>query len=113
MKEVTKYFLNKNILFEDLRQVSLKDLNTRKSLEIYSGINLDKYYYAIFVLKTKSRFVLKSAQDLDILYARLCALEGHNFKKRYLLIASADCQICSKAKAFLKDLKWSIINDFV
>ncbi len=110
MKEVTKYFLNKNILFEDLRQVSLKDLNTKKAIEIYSGVSLDKYYYAIFVLKAKSRFVLKSAKDLDVLYARLCILEGHNFKKRYLLISSP---ICQKAKTFLKDLKWSIINDFV
>lgn len=110
MKDLTKYFLDKEILFKDLKEVFPKELGSRKKIEIYSATSTSKDYYAIFVVDSKSRFIRKNANDLLDLYNNLVDYEKHNFKKKVLLISSP---LCSKAKKFLEDEKWSVKVDFM
>lgn len=105
MKDVTAYFVNKNIIFKELNTVEPKELSSRKKIEIYDGIGIDKNYYAIFVLNAKSRFLRKNANDLIQLLNRLIDLKEHNYKKKILLISSP---LCSHAKQLLKDNGWSV-----
>ena len=110
MKELTTYFTNKNILFKDFRQISPKELNSRKKIDIYCATTIDSKFYAIFVLDSKSRFIRKNADDLMELCEKLAVYLDHNFKKKELLISSP---LCSKAKEYLKQNDWSVRVDFM
>ncbi len=110
MKDLTKYFVNKNIIFKELTEVFPKDLKSRKKIKIYDGIAIDKNYYAIFILDAKSRFLRKNANDLMDLCNKLIDVKKHNYKKKELLISSP---LCSHAKKLLKDNGWGVRIDFM
>ncbi len=110
MKDLTNYFVNKNIIFKELNEVFPKDLKSRKKIKIYDGIGIDKNYYAIFILDAKSRFLRKNANDLMDLCNKLIKLKEHNYKKKELLISSP---LCSHAKKLLKDNGWGVRIDFM
>lgn len=110
MKDITKYFLDKDILFKDINEVLPKELNSRKKIKIYSATSINRDFYAIFIIDSKSRFIRKNAEYLIQLYSKLIDLKEHNFKKKELLISSP---LCSKAKKILEDQKWSIRVDFM
>ncbi len=109
MKDLTGYFSSKNIIFEKINEILPKELNSRKKIQIFTATRIDKSYYAIFIISSKSRFLRKNAQELLELFDKLVDFKGHNFKKKELLISSA---ICSKAKEFLKDNNWKVRVDF-
>ncbi len=109
MKELTSYYTNKNILFKDIQKVEPKELGSRKKIEIYSATCVDSKYYAIFKIDAKSRFLKKNAEDLMLLEDKLASYLGHNFKKKEVIINSP---LCSKAKQYLKDNKWSVRVDY-
>jgi len=110
LKDLTNYFVNKNIIFKELNEVFPKDLKSRKKIKIYDGIGIDKNYYAIFILDAKSRFLRKNANDLMDLCNKLINLKEHNYKKKELLISSP---LCSHAKKLLKDNGWGVRIDFM
>lgn len=110
MKDLTKYFLDKEVLFKEIEEVSPKELGSRKKIEIFTGTTVSKEYYAIFILDAKSRFIRKNANDLIELCNKLIEFKDHNFKKKELLISSP---LCSKAKKFLQENKWSVRVDFM
>ena len=110
MKNLTKYFLDKDILFKEIKEVIPKQLGSRKKIGIYVATSVSKEYYAIFILDGKSRFIRKNAEDLILLCEKLASFEDHNFKKKELLISSP---LCSKAKKFLQENKWSLRVDFM
>ncbi|PLY04349.1 MAG: hypothetical protein C0625_16875 [Arcobacter sp.] len=110
MKNLTKYYLDKEILFKEINEVLPKELGSRKKIGIYVGTSVSKDYYAIFIVDAKSRFIRKNANDLIELCEKLANFQEHNFKKKELIISSA---ICSKAKKFLKENKWSVRVDFM
>lgn len=110
MKNLTHYFNQKNILFKTIEKIEPKALGSRKKIDIYAATGIDKNYYAIFIVNAKSRFLRKNAQELLELLSALADLKEHNFKKPTLLISSP---LCSKAKAFLEENKWSVHSDFM
>jgi len=110
LKELTTYFVNKNVLFKQLNEIQPKVLGSRKKIRIYDGIGIDKNYYAIFILDAKSRFLRKNANDLMNIYNKLVDFKKHNYKKKILLISSP---LCSHAKALLKENGWSVKIDFM
>jgi regulator of sigma D len=110
LKDLTKYFLQKDILFKEINPVLPKDLGSRKKIDIFVATSLSKEYYAIFVIDAKSRFIKKNAFDLDELCTKLTDFIEHNFKKKELLISSP---ICSKAKKYLEEQSWSVRVDFM
>ena len=110
MKDLTKYYLDKEILFKEIKEISPKDLESRKKIAIYSATSVLKDYYAIFIIDAKSRFIRKNAEDLIALCEKLALHEEHNFKKKELLISSP---LCSKAKKFLQENKWRVRIDFM
>ena len=110
MKDVTSYFVNKNIIFKELNVIEPKELGSRKKIQIYDGIGIDKNYYALFVLNAKSRFLRKNANELIQLLNQLIDLKKHNYKKKILLISSP---LCSHAKKLLVENGWSVHIDFM
>lgn len=110
MKDLTTYFVSKNIIFKKLTEIEPKELGSRKKIRIFDGIGIDKNYYAIFILNQKSRFLRKNAHDLMDMSNKLIDLKEHNYKKKLLLISSP---LCSHAKDLLKQNGWSVRIDFM
>lgn len=110
MKELTKYYRDKDILFKEIENISPKQLGSRKKIEIFTATSIKKEFYAIYIVESKSRFIRKNAQDLLELHSKLIDFVEHNFKKKELLISSP---LCSKAKKFLEDENWSVKVDFM
>ena len=110
MKDLTKYYLDKDILFKDIKEITPKEIGSRKKIEIFVATSIYKEFYAIFIVDAKSRFIRKNANDLIELCEKLAQFEEHNFKKKELIISSP---LCSKAKKFLQENKWSVRIDFM
>lgn len=110
MKNLTNYFSRRNLLFKSLKEISPKELGSRKKIKIFSGIDLKDNYYVIFVLNGKTKFLKKDADNIIFLLNKLITQEQHNYKKKVLLISNP---ICLKAKNFLKQNLWRVDNDFM
>ncbi len=107
MKEIVDLLSKHGYIFKSLNKIDKKELKTRKNIDIFVGVDLKSYYVAIFVLKQKSRFVQKSADEIEILYQRLQIVKDHNFKKKLFVF---DLIMCSKAKEKLKSKNWKLID---
>lgn len=105
MKRITEHFAKKNIIFKEFKEVSPKEINSRKNIKIYVGSGIDMKFYAIFILEQKSRFLRKNADELMNLCEDLARFVGHNFKVKELFFNGA---MCSKAKEYLKDNFWGV-----
>ena len=110
MKELTQYYTSKNTIFKEINSLEPKVIGSRKKILIYTATSIKSEYYAIFIINSKSRFLRKNADELMTLCEKLNSYVGHNFKKKELLISSP---LCSKAKAYLEDNKWSVRVDFM
>lgn len=110
MKDLTKYFLDKDILFKEIKEISAKELGSRKKIGIYTATATSKEYYCIFIINSKSRFIRKNVEELETLLSKLIDYCGNNFKKKELLISSP---LCSKAKSLLEENKWGVRVDFM
>ena len=110
MKKLTAYYLNKDILFKDIKSINPKEIKSRKKLDIFISTSIAKEYYSIFIINAKSRFLKKNADDLMMLCEKLKIYADHNFRHKELLISSP---LCSKAKKYLQDNKWKIRIDFM
>lgn len=109
MKNLTEYYGKKDILFKEIKEILPKDLSSRKKIVIYIATSIKSYYYAIFIVDSKSRFIKKHAQELCDLCDKLILYSGHNFKQKEVLIKSP---LCSKAKEFLKTEGFKVRIDF-
>lgn len=110
MKELTNYFTKKDIIFKQINEIMPKELGSRKKIGIYHATSVKKEFYAIFIVDAKSRFLRKNADDLMNLCEILSSNLDHSFKKKVLLVSSP---LCSKAKAYLIENKWSVYIDFM
>lgn len=110
MKNITNFFTNKQIIFSSFEYVEPKELKSRKKINIFHALDINNKYYAIFKIDSKSRFLTKNAEELHLLLDKLITYKDHNFKFKILIISSP---ICSKAKEFLKKLKWTIYEELV
>ncbi len=108
MKNIVEFLSKKNHIFKRLHNIDPKLLNSRKKIEIFEGVDIKSNYTAIFKVDQKSRFVTKNAYEIEILLEKLIKLKQHNYKKKILLISSP---LCSKARDYLKELKWKIYED--
>ena len=110
MKSLTQYFNDKELLFKDFTPLDPKTFGSRKKIQIYDAVGIDKAYYAIFVIDSKSRFLRKNADELEVLVQKMVDLNEHNYKYKIALIQSP---LCSKAKVQLEQNGWSVWIDFM
>jgi hypothetical protein len=82
------------------KKIEKLNLNTRKKISAYLGVNLKDEYCVIFMVEKKSRFLTKDYEDI------LKFLPDINFryKKKILILNSP---ICSKLKEKMKE--WRIL----
>ena len=105
MKETVEYLQQKGIIFKSLKEVSPKELGSRKKIAIYLGVDLKGFYADVMVLQKKSRVLRKEVQELMALHEKLEAYAGAAIKKRYIIIRAP---LCSKAKVLLEEQGWRV-----
>ena len=105
MKDIVEYLQLKNLIFKSLKEVTPKELGSRKKIELYVGVDLKGYYACVMHLEKKSRVLRKEAEELMLLHERLEKYIDSSIKKKYIIIKAP---LCSKAKALLEENGWKV-----
>ena len=105
MKQLVDFLQKKQIIFKSLKEVSPKELDSRKKLELYVGVDLKGYYALVMQLEKKSRVLRKEVGELMALHEKLETYIDSNIKKKYIIIKAP---LCSKAKALLEENGWRV-----
>jgi hypothetical protein len=105
MKNIVDYLQKKQIIFKSLKEVSPKELGSRKKIDIYLGVDLKGYYADVMQVEKKSRVLRKEAGELMALHERLEKYIDSSIKKKYIIVRAP---LCSKAKALLEENKWKV-----
>ena len=107
MKEIVDILSDKKIFLKSFEEMNLSSLNSRKKIKIYLGVTQKLYYTVVFVVNQKSRILLKASMEMQKLAKKLVLLRNHNFKHKILIISSP---LCSKAKSFLEQDGWKVVE---
>jgi len=105
MKKTVEYLQEKHIIFKSFKIITLKELGSRKKIELYLGVDLKDYYAVVMVVEKKSRVLRKEAQELMLLHEKLEKYIDSTIKKKYIIIKAP---LCSKAKAMLEEHGWKV-----
>lgn len=108
MKEIVEYLQKKNIIFKSLKEISPKELGSRKKINLYLGVNLKGYYALVMVLEKKSRVLRKEAEDLMALHEKVEQYIDSKVTKKYIMIKAP---LCSKAKALMEEKGWKVWHE--
>jgi hypothetical protein len=57
MKEIVEYLQKKNLIFKSLKEISPKELGSRKKIKLYLGVDLKGYYALVMSIEKKSRIL--------------------------------------------------------
>ncbi len=108
MKETVEYLQKKNLIFKSLKEISPKELGSRKKIELYLGVDLKGYYALVMKIEKKSRILRKEAGELMVLHEKLEKYIDSKITKKYMIIKAP---LCSKAKAMLEENGWKVWHD--
>ena len=105
MKQIIDYLQQKNIIFKSFKEVTPKELGSRKKIELYVGVDLKGYYAVVIDMEKKSRVLRKEAGELMALHEKLEKYIDSKIKKKYIII---EAPLCSKAKVLLEENGWRV-----
>jgi len=108
MKELVEYLNHKNIIFKSLKEITPKELGSRKKVSLYVGIDLKGYYALVMQVEKKSRILQKEAAEFLALHEKLEAYMDSKVTKKYTIIKAP---LCSKAKALLEEHGWKVWHE--
>jgi len=110
MKKTVEYLQKKHLIFKSLKEISPKELGSRKKLRLYLGVNLKSYYSVVIVVEKKSRVVQKEATELMLIHEKLEQYAQSKITKKYMIIKAP---LCSKAKVLLEENGWKVWQEDV
>jgi hypothetical protein len=105
MKEIIDVLQKKKLLFKSLKPIDVKLFGSRKKINIYLGVNLEKYYACIIHINKKSRIISKEALEIMEFHHKLESLNESKILKKYIYIQAP---LCSKAKNLFREEKWVV-----
>jgi hypothetical protein len=109
MKQIVDYLQKKNIIFKSLKEISPKELASRKKIELYLGVDMKGYYALVMNVEKKSRVLRKEAGELMLLHEKLEKYIDSKINKKYITI---NAPLCSKAKALLEEHGWKVYYEY-
>ena len=107
MKQIIDYLQQKNIIFKSFKEITPKELGSRKKIGLYVGVDLKGYYAVVMELEKKSRVLRKEVGDLLLLHEKLEKYIYSKIKKKYIIIKAP---LCSHAKKMLEEHGWKVMN---
>jgi len=108
MKELLNLLQENKIIFKSLKTINIKELGSRKKINLYLGVDLKSYYACIIHIHKKSKILSKEALEIMEFHKKLEIFNQSKINKKYIYIQSP---ICSKAKALFKEQKWKVWED--
>ncbi len=105
MKEIVHVLQENNLIFKSLKPISIKELGSRKKIDLYLGVDLKKYYVCIIHICKKSKIVSKEALEIMEFHKKLEIFNESKITKKYIYIQAP---LCLKAKALFKEQKWRV-----
>ena len=108
-QKIWELFEAKKILLKDIKALNTSEFSTKKTLDIFWGVDNKKFYNLIFLRKAKSRLLRKEALELEEISKKIEATFQINLRKKTIFYSS---EICSKALKELQDNNWRCY-DFV
>jgi len=108
MKKTVEYLQSKKLLFKTFKEISPKELGSRKKIKLYLGVDLKEYYALVMVIEKKSRILRKEANELMLLHEKVEKYIDSKIKKKYIIIKAP---LCSKAKALLEEHGWKVYQE--
>lgn len=105
MKELVEYLNDKNIIFKSLTEIMPKELQSRKKVLLYVGVDLKGYYALVMQVEKKSRVLRKEASDFVKLHAKVETYIDSKVTKKYMIIKAP---LCSHAKTMLEEHGWKV-----
>jgi hypothetical protein len=107
MKEIVEYLQKKNLIFKSLKEISPKELGSRKKIKLYLGVDLKGYYALVMSIEKKSRILRKEVGELMTLHEKLEKYIDSKVTKKFIIIKAP---LCSKAKAMLEENGWKVFT---
>ena len=108
MKNLVEYLNHKNIIFKSLKEITPKELGSRKKVSLYIGVDLKGYYALVMDLEKKSRVLRKEAEEFILLHEKVERYIDTKITKKYIVIKAP---LCSKAKAMLEEKGWKVWHE--
>jgi len=108
MKNLVEYLNRKNIIFKSLKEITPKELGSRKKVSLYIGVDLKGYYALVMDLEKKSRVLRKEAEELMLLHEKVELYIDTKVTKKYIVIKAP---LCSKAKLLLEERGWKVWHE--
>jgi len=105
MKEIVEFLQQKRIIFKSFKEITPKEIGSRKKIRLYVGVDLKGYYALVMVLEKRSRVLRKEAQELMALHEKLERYIDSKINKKYIIIKAP---LCSHAKAMLEENGWRV-----
>ena len=106
MKEVVEALSQNSIICKSLDKIELKTLGSRKKIDLYLGVTINKFYCIIIYINRKSSIVTKDIKDYIKLHQKLEEYNSSKILKKYIIIQSP---LSTKAKERLESSGWKII----
>ena len=106
MKNIVELLQKKQLIFKSVKEITPRDLGSRKKVTIFIGIDLQSYYNLIIKITKKSRILQKEVDDFILLHTKCEKYNDSAIKKKIIII---NAPLCSKAKAKFKDNGWRVI----
>ncbi|NOR56322.1 MAG: hypothetical protein GQ531_08945 [Sulfurovum sp.] len=108
MKEIVEYLQGKNLIFKSLKEITPKELGSRKKITLYLGVDMKGYYALVMSLEKKSRVLKKEALELMALHEKVERYMDTKIMKKYIIIKAP---LCSKAKSLMEEHKWKVWHE--
>jgi len=109
MKNIVEYLQSKNLIFKSFREVSPKELGSRKKIELYVGVDLKGFYALAMGVEKKSRVLRKEAEELMSFHEKVEKYIDSKINKKYIIIKAP---LCSKAKALFEENRWKVYHEY-
>lgn len=93
-------------LFKQFEEVPPKTLGLRHRLRIFSAVDPDGYFAAVYVVEQKSRVLTKDLEKFAMIHRKL---EHHTDRTIHIKILILDAPLCSKAAVAFKAAGWVIL----
>ncbi len=106
IKEIIERLQEEKLIFKSMTPISPKEFGSRKKIDIYLAVDLQKYYACILHVVKKSRILSKEAKELMEFHQKLEIYNESKITKKYIYIQAP---LCSKAKAIFKEAKWVVL----
>lgn len=102
-----EYLSSIDVFCKELNPIPIKELNSRKKIDIYIGIDLNNFYSLILYINRNSRILQKDVKDYITLHKKVEIYNSSKIYKKYIITKAP---LCSKAKKLLMDNGW-IVGD--